>query len=113
MDPILNLEDLVELRDIIGTDGVSELVDLFVDDTEPRIAAIDGADDPDTLRAAAHAYKGAAAGVGALRVAAIAGKLEHEARAGRVPAEKADLVADLRSETERAKANLAAFLRAA
>jgi histidine phosphotransfer protein HptB len=119
MDPTgsgpLDESELIELRDLIGLDGVAELVDLFVEDSVERLSAIETAvshADAKEIRSAAHAYKGTAAGVGARHVAAIAREMENDARDGRVD-RAPDQASRLREATQTATASLKSFVGAA
>ncbi len=110
--PLLDSQELQELLDVIGQEAMSELVSLFANDTSPRLAAIEAAvieRDPKLVSSAAHSFKGAAAGVGALRVAALARKMEEDARRGSVEM-AGDLLSRLRVETNRAVTELREFV---
>lgn len=79
---LATLEQLLDLDD--GELGlIQEMLQLFRDDTPPRLALIEAAiqqDQPIALSEAAHAVKGAASTMGAPRVRAIAAELEAAGR---------------------------------
>lgn len=75
---------LLELRASVSRPGenmLAELLRLFATDSATRIAALRTAvarDDDEAIRMMAHALKGAAANLGALRVVGLAHRLERE-----------------------------------
>jgi len=81
MDQLLNLDD--------GAVGLlKEMYGLFREDTPDRIKAIEmllGSSDPSDLGDLAHAIKGAAGTMGAVRLRAVAAELEGGARRGDFP----------------------------
>jgi HPt (histidine-containing phosphotransfer) domain-containing protein len=77
------------LFESIGRDeeAYAELLDVFLEDAQPRVTAIRAAvqaGDASTLACEAHTYKGAAAMLEATDVASCAHRLEELARAGRL-----------------------------
>jgi len=73
------------LQDEGQPDLVTELIDVFLEDLPGRLAAVRSAvdlRDPKAIRSAAHALKGAAASIGAARLAAACATLEALGRAG-------------------------------
>lgn len=92
-------EELIKIREAAGgNEGlVIQLIDIYLEDTPPRIAALrDAAEngDPAGLKMAAHSLKSSSAGVGALTLSDMSRELEEMGRAGSVSgaAEKAALV---------------------
>jgi len=64
-------------------DVVTEFIDTFLEDMPSRIARIRAAvlaKVPGEIKSASHALKGAAAAVGAVRLAQVCGELEHKGR---------------------------------
>ena len=94
------LETLREFQDTGEPDIVAELIEIFLQDTPPRLAAIREAlhrADAGEIASAAHALKGSSANLGALQMSALCLKIETLGRAGTV--EGADsLLADLEAE---------------
>ncbi len=84
---VLDTEELTELYDIIGADGLGELVEIFAEEQPHQLEAIRtgvATQDAPGIRSATHLYKGSAAGVCAQRVTKLASILEHEARESRL-----------------------------
>ena len=86
--PILDEKPLRELLDMGGEPGLAkELVDLFEDDTQARMAALEAAfmnQDAAMALVEAHQMKGATGNLGLLRFADLAGRVEAHLRAGEV-----------------------------
>ncbi|HZN12561.1 MAG TPA: Hpt domain-containing protein [Blastocatellia bacterium] len=75
------------LRDIMGEDGIQELIDLFIEDGGIHIGALGGAlarRDAALLAEEAHALKGSSATLGANQMATLCGQLEQRGRAGTI-----------------------------
>jgi len=108
--PVLDLDLLEELRSILDDAGVREIVDLYLAEAPRSIASLEealGAGDTAGVRSAAHRLKGAASGVGALEVTAIARAFEQATDAG----QQASIdVAGLHAAAARAAAALRALL---
>lgn len=106
------LEQLLALDD--GELGlITEMYELFRDDTPPRLSLVESAlaqDHPVELSEAAHAVKGAASTMGAPRVRALAAHLEAAGRKGGSIVCQADLLPLLRTEFEAAVQALDAFI---
>ncbi len=80
----LDLEVISELKDVMG-DEFPLLVDTFVNDSALRIAAINDAvssGEPESIRRAAHSFKGSASNMGAVHLAKLCGSLEERGRSG-------------------------------
>lgn len=115
--PVLDadtMEQLLSLDDG-GTGLLEEMVGLFVEDTPPRIAALEAAlaaGQWEAMADTAHAVKGAASTMGAPRVRALGQALETGGRKGTWPEPPASLVTRLRTSYEEANVALQAFLAA-
>jgi HPt (histidine-containing phosphotransfer) domain-containing protein len=85
-DQIINPHAIDALRAVSPEDGgkfLSELVDIFLADTPPRLAEIDtalAARDSRTLTRAAHSIKGSAGNFGAERLSRVAQEIEAAAK---------------------------------
>jgi two-component system, sensor histidine kinase and response regulator len=93
-------EELRQLAESGETGLVEEVLDVFVKDTEERIAAIQAAlaaMDREKLRRQGHALKGSSAQVGAMRLADLCRTVEGTA-ATATPAEIAGVVAEIARE---------------
>ncbi|QIN77575.1 response regulator [Rubrobacter marinus] len=117
-DPVANgrLEDpldpdvLAGLRELGGTgdgepDILAELVELFVEDAEPRLAALReavAAGDAEGIERAAHTLKGSAGNMGARRMSEIASRLQDVGTSGDLSKAGA-LLEDLEFEYARVK----------
>ncbi len=107
-DVDLNPAPLVTLRKIGGELLVKRVVQLFIANTplqleKAKTGALTG--DSEAIRHVAHSLKSSAANVGAMRLAALACNLEHEARTG-LPETKAALVNELEQAYRDAVKNL-------
>jgi PAS domain S-box-containing protein len=104
------IDGLRELDD--GGDGLlHEVIDLFLEETPPRldaIAAAVGAGDTESLWRAAHALRSGAANLGAIRVVRLCDMLEKRGRAG-LHDGAAELAAELRQAAEAALRGLQAI----
>jgi two-component system, sensor histidine kinase and response regulator len=72
------------LQDEGQPDVVTEFIDVFLEDLPSRVARIAAAvaaQNPQEIRSAAHALKGSAASIGAVRLSSLAGDLEAIGRA--------------------------------
>lgn len=105
-DQVVDEETLDSYR-VLQDDGqpdvVTELIDVFLEDLPSRVESLGSAvhrAEPDELRAAAHALKGSAASIGAVRLAALCGALEAIGQAGATDGASA-LLEPVRVETER------------
>ena len=86
------LDTLRDLREPGQPDVLTELIDLFLEDTPPRLAAVRDAvtrHDGDALRQAAHALKGSAASLGATEVRSLCAELEQLGKHGGLGATEA------------------------
>lgn len=84
--PILDPESIDNLR-ALGAEGddsfLKEIIGIFIDDTPQRIQELRtafAAGDQPTFSRAAHSIKGSASNLGAMRLRAVAEKLEHESK---------------------------------
>ena len=80
----LDVAIIEELRGVMG-DDFSLLVDTFVSDSVLRITGIHDAvtaDTPESIRRAAHGFKGSASNMGAVHLAALCNELEQLGLAG-------------------------------
>jgi two-component system sensor histidine kinase/response regulator len=102
------LEQLRELGSMTGGDLMAQMVNLFIRDTPASLAAVVNAvlaESPDELKQAAHALRGAAATIGAHRVASVC--LALEVGAGLLePIRETELVQQLGDEVSLATAAL-------
>ena len=90
-DPLLPILDLSPMRQIFGDIGeeVRELLQLFLDSTQPLVEELDkalAADDVLAAREAAHSAKGAGNSAGAFRFAKLCGDAESACARGDVEA---------------------------
>ncbi len=107
LDPTV-LDEVVEFAGATGTSLVRELIELFFAELPTRLDALragvlDG--DPDRVTRAAHAMKGGAGNLGAVRVAALCNQLERQGRERDLSGAGA-MLAELEIEVERARAAL-------
>ena len=116
MEPTLKREALerIAATDPIGGDAfVERLVLMFLDSIGRRMERLDQSllnhRVPELIQAA-HAFKSAAASVGALRIAAVCKDLEMDARAGQTT-RAATLIAELKNEISSGEAQLREFVR--
>jgi PAS domain S-box-containing protein len=113
--PTLDLAVLRGLRELGAPgepDAAAELVALFLREAEPACARMEKAlteQNADALRATAHSLKGSAGNLGAHRLAALATKLEQQARNG-VLAESPTVFAQLQAELQSVRRQLEAEL---
>jgi HPt (histidine-containing phosphotransfer) domain-containing protein len=73
------------LKELMGEDGIRELIDLFIEDGGIHIDALGSAlarRDAALLADEAHALKGSSASLGANQMAALCNQLEQNGRAG-------------------------------
>jgi signal transduction histidine kinase/DNA-binding NarL/FixJ family response regulator len=83
-DALIDRSIVAELCEEIGTEGATEILRVFLDETRARLAQLaklSGAGDRAAIEVEAHTLKGAAGAMGFARVAALARTLEHDARA--------------------------------
>jgi CheY-like chemotaxis protein len=112
-DAVLDGKTILSLTETAGDDApafLSELVDIYLQDSSLRLTAIHNAvsgGDAAGLAAAAHALKGASANLGARRVEALCRRLEGLGRAGALEG-AAELANALDREAELVKAALLA-----
>jgi two-component system sensor histidine kinase/response regulator len=100
-----SLEGLRALRRPGQSDPVPRLVDLFIRETESRLARLRLAvehKDLVTVHGLAHAQKGSSGTIGARQMQAIAREMEHEAAAG-APARVDQLMHELESAFQRSR----------
>lgn len=109
---VATLDQLLALDD--GELGlITEMYELFRDDTPPRLALVEAAlaqDHPVELSEAAHAVKGAASTMGAPRVRALAAHLEAAGRKGDSVTVQSEVLPLLRAEFDAAVEALHAFI---
>jgi HPt (histidine-containing phosphotransfer) domain-containing protein len=82
--PRLDEQVLITLRDVMG-DDFSLLIETYISDAEVRLNALAASiaqRDADTLRRAAHSFKGSSFNIGALRLGAYCDEMEALALAG-------------------------------
>jgi len=103
---VLDMAVIEELRQL-DTDGtpslVSELIDLYMQDTPTLLEAIRAAiiaQDAMTLRRAAHTCKGSSANLGATELAHLCHELEEQAKSG-VPANASEMLTRIEAEYAR------------
>ena len=105
---------LEEFRSEMGDDElVAELIETFLVDSKPRIAAMQEASRRGDVAAAsreAHAVKGSAGHFGARQLARLCGELEHGGHDGH-PRVTADLVRRVVAEYERVRVALKSVLQ--
>lgn len=96
-EPMVDPETLGVIAADLGADVALQVATIFVDNLDGRVAELTAAQDPDTLRKAAHALRTPAATVGANSLAALCRDIEHLALEGhhgsQLEGQKADLVA--------------------
>ena len=84
--PVFDAAEFDALREMIGLDGVDEMVKIFETETRQRLRRLTaGNQDPVTLTREMHTLKGAAGTVAAPRLAALGRAFEHATRNGFVP----------------------------
>jgi HPt (histidine-containing phosphotransfer) domain-containing protein len=84
--PAFDAAEFDELREMIGQDGVMEMVKIFETETRQRLQRLAvGNRDPTTLVREMHTLKGAAGTVAAPRLAVLGLVLEQAAQGGGVP----------------------------
>jgi CheY-like chemotaxis protein/HPt (histidine-containing phosphotransfer) domain-containing protein len=104
----VNSAALQALRDDVGDDTVSRLIDIYLSHLPARTRAIRNAldgGDPGGLRLAAHTLKSASAVLGATALARLCGQVEAAAREGRTDG-LAGWVAQIEAGSERVRAAL-------
>ncbi|MNL44150.1 Hpt domain protein [compost metagenome] len=95
-DKHLDPDVLSALREVME-DEFSTLVDTFLADCEKRLQLLRQADSAAQLTEIAHSFKGSSSNMGAIRLAELCGKLEHNAKT--LPAADTDqLIAEIDSE---------------
>lgn len=103
----LDQEIVRDLLDVMGEE-FTELVGVYLEDTPKNLALLEtaaGRNDSDGLIAPSHSLKSTSANLGAMTLAEIAKRIEHEARSGTL-ANPAGLVRDLTREYGRVSAEL-------
>lgn len=84
MTPHIDTEQLAELKEVLE-DEFSVLIDTYLTDAKLRLNLIKNGiatQDYEAVRLAAHSLKGASANLGALVLAQICEKLEHDCKVG-------------------------------
>lgn len=109
--PILDPESIDNLR-ALGADGddsfLKEIIGIFIEDTPQRIQELRtsfAAGDQTTFSRAAHSIKGSASNLGAMRLRAVAEKLEHTSKHQGIAGLDQEIPA-LEAEFETARAEL-------
>ncbi|QFT83991.1 Sensory/regulatory protein RpfC [Halomonas sp. THAF12] len=95
-EPILDEEVMAALRDSLDAEALTTLVARYRQDAADRLAALDvafEAGEAERVQHLAHQLKGESATLGAVRVAALAARLEHAARDAALDGEDATLAA--------------------
>ncbi|TDR42499.1 Hpt sensor hybrid histidine kinase [Tahibacter aquaticus] len=103
----LDQEIVRDLLDVMGEE-FTELVGVYLEDTPKNLALLESAaarNDPSGLIAPSHSLKSTSANLGAMTLAEIAKRIEHEARAGTL-VNPANLVRELVREYGRVSAEL-------
>jgi len=103
----LDQEIVRDLLDVMGEE-FTELVGVYLEDTPKNLALLEaaaGRNDSNALIAPSHSLKSTSANLGAMTLAEIAKRIEHEARSGTL-ANPAALVRDLTREYGRVSAEL-------
>jgi HPt (histidine-containing phosphotransfer) domain-containing protein len=109
--PVLDPDTLAELRDLLGQDepeALRDLLDVFLADTERRLATLREAVlamETATIALTAHALKGSCATFGAVPLARLGAQIETEARVGNRAASE-DLLVQIEAEYLRVRAAL-------
>ena len=99
--PVLDLETLGALRELLPDPEVYAIYRSFVQHTRERIAALGTSFDPATVKREAHSLRGSAAMLGASALASLAGSLEEHVVTGAPLREHAkDLAEALAALTE-------------
>lgn len=111
-DRVLDDAVLGELREAVGAEVVSELIETFVADVPSQVSAIEAADSAESLGRAAHRLKGGSLSLGLIEVRELCVRLEEAGRGGRFAAVAADVGA-VRGAVGRAVAALTALLSTA
>ena len=84
MTPHIDAEQLAELKEVLE-DEFSVLIDTYLTDAQFRLQLIQNginSHDYEAVRLAAHSLKGASANLGALLLAELCEKLEHDCKVG-------------------------------
>lgn len=84
MTPHIDAEQLAELKEVLE-DEFSVLIDTYLTDAKFRLQLIENginSQDYEAVRLAAHSLKGASANLGALMLAELCEKLEHDCKVG-------------------------------
>lgn len=84
MTPHIDAEQLAELKEVLE-DEFSVLIDTYLTDAKFRLQLIENginSQDYEAVRLAAHSLKGASANLGALVLAELCEKLEHDCKVG-------------------------------
>lgn len=84
MTPHIDTEQLAELKEVLE-DEFSVLIDTYLTDAKLRLTLIRNGiatQDYEAVRLAAHSLKGASANLGALALAELCEKLEHDCKMG-------------------------------
>lgn len=95
----LSYDALNSLKDVME-DDFNFLIETFIQDSEDRLAKLHelvGGDDFDSIRRAAHSFKGSCSNLGALRLASLCAAAEHKALEKNIASLAADL-ADIEAE---------------
>jgi PAS domain S-box-containing protein len=106
------IRGLRDLRESGEPDPLGELVRLFYQDAEPRLAAMEsGADGEEWLNvvSAAHTLKGSASNLGARRLASLCSSLEQQVKAGEVSLAPG-IIAEVKQELSKVREALDAEL---
>ena len=104
---ILDEEVIASLRDIMDDDFI-DLIQTFLGDSEIRMQALRDATargEPDTIRKAAHSFKGSSGNIGARRLSELCRQLEELMSAGR-PADLQDFLFELERQHQELVAQL-------
>jgi histidine phosphotransfer protein HptB len=109
--PVLDQESIDNLR-ALGAEGddsfLKEIVGIFLEDTPLRLRELResfAAGDQPTFTRTAHSIKGSASNLGAVRLRALAEKLEHASKGGNLAGLDAEIPA-MEAEFNSAKAEL-------
>lgn len=87
-------QELARLREALGVEEVREILEMFLEDSPPRLESLTRAvadSDPSVAEEQAHSLKGAACNLGAISLWSVCEGLEREIRDGDWPAAHQDL----------------------
>ena len=102
---MIDWDRISELQTEVGEDGLSEVVEIFFEEMDDAVAALQAASGQGPLSEALHFLKGSAQNLGMSRLSELCAVQEAEARTGaRTEAGMPDIVAALRAAREELQA---------